>query len=357
MNPHTSYQADKDAQSKRVASLASIAFIMVCVVMFGATAYYHLGGGRWSFFDCLYMTVITVSTVGFGESLEGMEHVQHARLVTMVLIVLGTGFLLTFFTQLTALFVEVDLRGILRIRAMEKEIEKLTDHIVVCGAGSTGEHVIRELLEAEEKFVVIDMDPDRVALLCEHLDARILYVEGDATDDLSLTRARVKHARGVIAVLHDDKDNVFVTVSVRALNKKATIIAKAVEVSAKSKLRRAGAHRVVSPNEIGGRRLVSEMIRPYAVEFLDRLLSVDRTLRIEGVLIPPGSNLVGKRLMDATIRKTGALVVAIRDMEGGYEYNPGPEAKIQAGDSLIVIARHVDMERLREALEKNTLLR
>lgn len=351
-----SFRPVDDARGQRLTNIASVAVIMVMVVLFGATAYYHFGHGRWSFFDCLYMTVITVSTVGFGETLEGMHEVPEARIVTMLLIVLGAGFLLTFFTQLTALFVETDLRGILRLRRMEKAIEKLENHIVVCGAGSTGEHVIRELLQAEEDFVVIDTDPARVHVLMEDLGARFLFIEGDATDDHSLQAAGVERARGVIAVLHDDKDNVFVTVSVRALNRNATIIAKAIEVSAKSKLRRAGAHRVVSPNEIGGRRLVSEMIRPYAVEFLDRLLSVDRSLRIEDVMLPPESNLIGKRLRNAAIRRTGALVVAIRDLEGEYTYNPGPEQVLRAGDSLIVIARHADLERLREGIENNQLL-
>lgn len=346
-----------DPRSSVYGRLLSAAFILTCVVVLGATLYYHLGEGRWTFFDCIYMTVITLSTVGFGETLDGMHDIPEARAVTLVLIVVGSGTLLYFLSNLTALVVEGDLQGILRIRRMQRRIDNLEKHIVVCGAGNTGEHVIRELLDVGAHFVVIDLDPQRIRVLGEDLGAEILHIAGDATDDHSLTGAGVERARGVIAALHDDKDNLFVTISARHLNKNARIVAKAVESSTIPKLQRAGADAIVSPNQIGGLRLVSEMIRPTAMEFLDRLLKDDRKLRIEDVRIPDVSNLVGHTLAEAEIRATGALVIAVRKPDGTFIYNPQGGERLEAGSSLIVIAHTEDVRRLRERLARDTLLR
>ena len=349
----TSRVADRSASAR----LLSAAFLLVCVVVLGATAYYHIGDGRWSYFDCVYMTVITLSTVGFAETLEGMEAIPEARALTLGLIVVGSGTLLYFLSNFTAMVVEGDLRGILRARRMQKRIDHLENHIVVCGAGNTGEHVIGELVDAGVSFVVIDQDEDRVRVLGEDLGTELLHVAGDATDDHTLERAGVVRARGVIAALTTDKDNLFITISVRHLNPKARIVAKAIDSTTTPKLRRAGAHAIVSPNYIGGLRLVSEMIRPQAVEFLDRLLREDNKLRIEDVEIPPSANIVGHTLAECAIRQTGALVLAIRRSNGEYIYNPGPDVKLDAGSHLIVIAHAEDLARLREAMLADRLLR
>jgi len=337
--------------------LLSAAFILACVVVLGATAYYQIGDGRWSFFDCVYMTVITLSTVGFAETLEGMDAIPQARVLTLGLIVVGSGTLLYFLSNLTALVVEGDLRGILRARRMQKRIDHLENHIVVCGAGNTGEHVIGELVDAGVSFVVIDKDEARVRVIGDDLGTELLHVAGDATDDHTLERAGVVRARGVIAALTTDKDNLFITISVRHLNPNARIVAKAIDSTTTPKLRRAGAHAIVSPNYIGGLRLVSEMIRPQAVQFLDRLLREDNKLRIEDVEIPATANVVGHTLAECSIRQTGALVIAIRTADGKYVYNPGPDVTLDAGSHLIVIAHAEDLARLREAMLDNRLLR
>ncbi len=337
--------------------LLSAAIFLACIVGIGALAYYRLGEGRWTVFECFYMTVITLSTVGFGETLDGMAEVPEARMVTMVLIVIGSGTLLYFLSNLTALVVEGDLQGILRGKRMLRRIGKLEGHIVVCGAGSTGEHVIGELVDAGLPFVVVDNDADRVRVLGEDLGIELLQVIGDATDDHSLQAAGIERARGVISALTSDKDNVFITISVKHLNPRARIVAKAIDATAIPKLRRAGAHAIVSPNQIGGLRLVSEMIRPRAMQFLDRLLREDNKLRIEDVAIPKGSNLIGHNLAQCTIRKTGALVLAIRQHDGELLFNPGPEAPLEEGAHLIVIAHAEDVIRLKEGLGADSLLR
>ena len=351
-----------EGRSRAMGRLLSASVFLSVAVAVGTMAFYQIGQGRWTLFDCLYMTVITLSTVGFGETLEGMDGVPEARMVTMILIVVGSGTLLYFLSNFTALVVEGDLQGILRQRRMQRHIEALEDHIIVCGAGNTGEHVIAELIDADVPFIVIEHDEDRIQMLSADFGTELLYIIGDATDDHSLEDAGIERARGVISCLHTDKDNLFVTVSARALTlerQKATplrIVTKAVDSSAGRKMQRAGASAIVSPNQIGGLRLVSEMIRPRAIEFLDRLLRADRRLRIEDVTIPHGSNLDGRTLADASIRQTGALVIAVRQADGTYVYNPGGSLQLQAGASLIVIAHTEDVKRLSDGLARGTLL-
>jgi len=351
-----------EGRSRAMGRLLSASVFLSVAVAVGTMAFYQIGQGRWTLFDCLYMTVITLSTVGFGETLEGMDGVPEARMVTMILIVVGSGTLLYFLSNFTALVVEGDLQGILRQRRMQRHIEALEDHVIVCGAGNTGEHVIAELIDADVPFIVIEHDEDRIQMLSADFGTELLYIIGDATDDHSLEDAGIERARGVISCLHTDKDNLFVTVSARALTlerQKATplrIVTKAVDSSAGRKMQRAGASAIVSPNQIGGLRLVSEMIRPRAIEFLDRLLRADRRLRIEDVTIPHGSNLDGRTLADASIRQTGALVIAVRQADGTYVYNPGGSLQLQAGASLIVIAHTEDVKRLSDGLARGTLL-
>ena len=329
--------------------LISAAGVLGAVLLVGATSYFAVGEGRWSWFDCFYMTIITLSTVGFAETLEGMNEVPEARAVTVALIVLGSGTLLYFISSLTALIVEGDLQGILRRRRMQRAIGTLNNHIIVCGIGTTGRHIATELGAVGIPFVVIDINGARLEELNEEFDERLLYVLGDATDDHTLELAGVERARGVISALNDDKANLFVTISARALNPNARIVAKSIESSTEAKLRRAGADAVVAPNYIGGVRLFSEMVSPKTVAFLDRIVRFGSgiSVGIESIDIPEGSPLVGKRLAETNLRETGALVVAVHLSDGDYVYNPGSEHLLQAGDSLIVLAESQDVKNLR----------
>ncbi|MBW1831868.1 MAG: NAD-binding protein, partial [Deltaproteobacteria bacterium] len=162
--------------------LISAAGILAAVVLMGATGYFAVGEGRWSWFDCFYMTIITLSTVGFAETLEGMNELPEARVVT-TLIILGSGTLLYFISSLTALIVEGDLQGILRRRSMQRATSKLNEHVIVCGIGTTGRHIAIELSAVGVPFVVVDTDRERLDGLNEEFDDALLYVIGDATDD------------------------------------------------------------------------------------------------------------------------------------------------------------------------------
>ena len=236
---------------------------------------------------------------------------------------------------------------------MKQALVKLTGHTIVCGAGSTGIHVIEELVHSKLPFTVIDSDEQRLLELAERFGAdKFIHVVGDATDDEVLVEAGIERASAVIAALHEDKDNLFVTITASALNPKARIVAKGIEVSARAKLLRAGARSVVSPTIIGGMRLASEAIRPTVVEFLDLMLrDPKKNLRIEELTVPEGSTLVGVALKDTNIRQASrAMVLAIRATDGGYEYNPEPGYVMTAGATLIVLAETAEMKKLRDGV-------
>jgi len=332
--------------------LISAAGILTAVVLMGATGYFAVGEGRWSWFDCFYMTIITLSTVGFAETLEGMNELPEARVVTIALIILGSGTLLYFISSLTALIVEGDLQGILRRRSMQRAISKLNEHVIVCGIGTTGRRIAIELSAVGVPFVVVDTNRERLEELSEEFEDALLYVIGDATDDHILALAGIDRARGVISALNDDKANLFVTISARALNPDARIVAKSIEPATEAKLRRAGADSVVAPNYIGGVRLFSEMVTPKAAAFLDRIVQFGggTSVGIEAIDIPPDSPIAGQRLAETDIREAGALVVAVHRSDGDYVYNPGSEHLLEAGDSLIVLADSEDIAALRQTV-------
>lgn len=321
--------------------------LLVLVVLFGTVLIHWVGGGRWTWFQSLFHTVITLSTVGYGE-LPGMENDPTARVLSMMLIVLGAGSMVYFASVVTALLVEGELRELLRRNRMRKGIDSLHDHIIVCGVGRTGQHVLDELRATRTPFVVVDHDAEKLgALHEEHPD--MAYLAGDATEDDVLINAGIHRARGVVAALTDDKENLYVTLSARSLNPALRIISKCVEPTAEAKLRKAGADKVVSPNHIGGMRLASEMIRPNVTEFLDIMLRDPKhVLRIEEATVSQASPLAGRTLGEAALRKVcDVLVVAVRDAEGKYKFNPGAEQSLKVGSTLIVLGEREEIAKLR----------
>jgi voltage-gated potassium channel len=321
-----------------------------CLVFGGAAGFFFLGHGRWHFADCLYMTVITLSTVGFSE-LNQMDSVPGARVLTVCLIVSGIGALAYVQGNLTALLVEGAIGQALRRNRMRKKIDSMSKHVVVAGAGSTGKHVLEELILTQTKFVVIDRDLPHLEKLNEDMMAgSMLYIHGDATEDHVLVLAGVTRARGVVAALTHDKDNLYVTLSARSLNASARIIAKITENEAGPKMLKAGATSVVNPTMIGGARMASELIRPEVNEFLDQMLrDKDKNLRLEEVVVPTGSAFIGLMLKDTPIRqKTRLLVVAVRSRDRSFTYNPDSDYTIQEGTTLIVMGETESIVKLRK---------
>jgi len=325
------------------------AAVFMAVFLVGGLGYRVIGDGQWSYSDCFYMTIITLSTVGFAETLPDMDQVPGARIWTIGLILLGSGTLLYFASTLTALIVEGDLRGALHRKKMTRLLAKINDHFIVCGIGATGWNIVLELHRTHNAFVVVDIDQDRVDRLTAEIGP-FLSVVGDAAEDHVLLDAGIEHAAGLIASLPDDRDNLFVTITARALSDQLRIVTKTIEPESESKVRRAGADAVVSPNHIGGMRMASEMLRPKAVKFLDEMLR-DRhaSRRIEEVLIPQGSPLVGRTLSQARLRQQAdSLVIAIRKTDGTHFYNPPGNFQLAPGQTLIAMVLSSDFHELKK---------
>jgi voltage-gated potassium channel len=308
-------------------------------VALGTAGYWILGAGHWTLLDCAYMTVTTVATVGFGEILP-VASVPAGRPFTLILVVLGTLALWWSMASITAFLVQGEIGGLRWRRRMESGARKVRDHVVVCGAGATGIHCVRELAHLGTPFVVIDRDPAVAEEVTRaHGGAAVV---GDATHDEVLERAGITRARGVISALTDDKDNLFVTITARALNPALRIVAKAIEAKAEPKLRRAGADAVVSPNAMGGLRMVSEMVRPEVTSFLDVMLrDKGEALRLEEVAVPGDSPWAGRRLEDLDLERRGLFLLAIRDPAAGgrFRHAPSPEEPVAAGSILILLGR------------------
>ena len=331
--------------------LRAMAALLIAVTV-GTVGFWILEGGRVPLSSCLYMTVITLSTVGYGEVIPMSGPV---RAFTSFLIVFGMGTLIYFGSVVVAFWVELDMTKVRRRRKMQRKIATLKDHVIVCGIGTTGAHVARELFAVKTPFIMIDSDAERLDsmhTLLKTVPDNSLYIVGDATEDAVLKEAGIDRARGLVAALRNDKDNLYIILSARQTNPGLRIVARAMEKDAPSKMLRAGADQVVSPNLIGGRRIASEMVRPEVVEFLDMMmLDLDKNTRIEQVTLPPGSPLVGKKLSDANIRKlTDVLVIAIRHKDGKYSYNPGSDTELTADATMIVLGAADSVIRLRQSI-------
>jgi voltage-gated potassium channel len=335
-------------EHRRVPRVLGAVLVLASITVAGGLWLYVLGDGRWRLWDALYMALNAVSTAGFRE-IEGMEQVAFARAATFVTIVAGLGAVAYFQSSLTALLVEGVIGKRLRSTRMQKRIDHLGDHVIVCGVGTTGVHVVEELHLTRVPFVAIDRDRhllERVARDVTRGD--LLYVVGDATEDAVLVEAGITRCRGVVAALTEDRDNLYVTLSARSLNAGARIVTKVIAADAAPKMVRAGANATVSPNMIGGRQLASEIARPVVVEFIDQMLrQKDQILRLEEVVIPDGSFFVGRTLLEVPIRsETKLLVVALR-VERQFLYNPEPSTTLEAGSILVVLGESKNVERLR----------
>jgi voltage-gated potassium channel len=328
--------------------IAAPILVLGSVIGVGGLALYVLGRGRWSLAETLYVSVNAVSTVGFHEP-EGLGQVRWSRAVVVGMILAGLGAVTYFQSSLTALLVQGVIGERLRKKRMQARIDSLRDHVIVTGAGSTGMHAVEELLATRTPCVVVDRSREVLERIsAEFGKGELLYVVGDATDDMILTLAGITRAMGVIAALTEDKDNLFVTLSARSLNAGARIVAKVIAHDAAPKMMRAGANATVSPNMMGGRRLASELVRPTVNEFLDQMLrDKDEVLRLEEVVIPDGSPFVGRSLRDVPIRaETKLLVVALR-VDRKFIYNPEPGVVIEAGTVLVVLGEAANVARLR----------
>ncbi|NIA31319.1 MAG: potassium channel protein [Actinobacteria bacterium] len=317
--------------------------LVLGVMLLGTSGYMVLQ--KWNFLDAVYMTVITIATVGFREV---RDLSSSGRIFTMILILLGIGVGSYAVGNIAAFFVEGQILDLLRGRKMEKEITNLKNHIIVAGYGKIGIEVCSRLHNMQEKFIVIDKDEDKIS---EALAKDYLAAVGEATDDEILERAGVKYARGLISAISDDSANVYLVLTARALNANLRIIARGTDEASLKKMIRAGADRVVSPFEIGARRMAALMVQPDIIDFIDAFSpGATLGLRLEKVELLPSSNLVGKRLDESHIKRDtgGALILAIEEPGLATQINPLGSTILKANDKLLAIADDEQITRLKQ---------
>jgi len=331
-------------------------FAMVSIVLVGGVALWLAGEHEYPLWECIYFSLYTVATVGYAELPNFAQH-PGIHWVIVVLIVAGVGAISFFQSALTVMFVEGVIGKAVRRRRMERKIAGLRQHVIVAGCGRTGRYVIGELCAGSTPFVVIERDEDTLLNLYEEYP-QVLSIPGDATADHILMQAGADRAMGLVACLSDDRDNLFVTLSMRALNPLARITAKVVDINNETKVVRAGADCTVNPNRIGGKRLASELLRPHVTEFLDEMLKVtEGQLHFDEVELVDGTSVAGRTLREVPIRtKTNLLVVAVRQPDGSYTYNPSPDERLCVGERLIVMGLLSDVERLREMVKPDALV-
>jgi len=312
-----------------------VAIVAVVLALVLGTISFKLLEG-WSLLDSLYVTAQTITTVGFGDL---TPKTRAGRIFATAFMVLGVGVVLYALTATVQSIVQSELVAAFGQRRLSRKMSKLKDHFIICGAGRVGSHLIRDLTQAGELFIVIERDPEKVA---ELTDRGVVVLVRDATLEESLHDAGVEHARGLASCLPDDADNVYVVLTARDLNPNVHIVARAAQEQAEIKLLRAGANRVISPTIIGGHRMAAALMKPAVSDFLDSITASRLDLAFEQVEVRANSPLVGKKLRDTNIRSAlDIVIVSIRRNHGQTIFNPNGDAEIESGDLLIAIG-HVD---------------
>jgi voltage-gated potassium channel len=318
-----------------------VALGMVLTVFAAGTVGYWLLG--LDVVDAMYMTVITITTVGYRELL-GDDPTTTEKVFTMAVIVTGVSTVLYTFTLGVQVVVEGQLREFVGRRRMDKKIADMRDHVIVCGWGRVGKAVAEDLEHSGKQVVVVDVDADRVRGI-DHPT-----VVGDATLDTTLASAGIEHAAALVAALEGDAENLFVTLSSRAIRDDLFIVARARQEESVAKLARAGADRVVNPQELGAARMASFVARPHVAEFVDVVMH-ERSMefRMQEIEVTNDSPLAGQSLREANLRqKAGVLVLALRQVDGTFTTNPDPDTVIEPKQVIIAVGTDVDLERLDE---------
>lgn len=330
-----------------------IAFVLIAGVNLAlAGGYWVMNQGRTNqdgseigYLQCLYMTVVSTFTVGYGELVPVVTAAD--RVYTMLVIVLGLGSMGYALSQMTAFVVEGDLKEIIARRKMEKNIAALRGHFIVCGTGDVGRYVIEELLATKRPFVAVETDEAQVRKLTAKQP--FPYVVGDATDEVVLAQAGIKVAAGVMCALPHDRDNLVLAMTCRQVNPRVRIVAKAQDIKLSQRIKSAGADSVVSPQFIGGMRLVSEMVRPTVVSFLDLMLrDMDKAMRVEEIDVQAGSQLAGTRLVEHIVADSNVLVMALKAPGADkFLYVPPSDAVLEPGCLLVVLGETEAVAQLR----------
>ncbi|MDP1832951.1 MAG: potassium channel protein [Geothrix sp.] len=332
MKPGTPFPIVRDEQ--RDAPLQRLRYalaLLAAIIVAGALGYHLLA--KLNALDSFYMAIITLFTVGFREL---GEVNAYTKLFTIFYLIIGLGVATYAISNLTALLLEGDLRGYLMERRMQKRLDDLTDHVIVCGFGKMGFQAAWELKKAGVPFVIVEQDETKGR---SPRFAGELIIYGNAMDELMLERAGIRQARGLITALTTDADNVLVTLTVKQIRPDLPVVARSAKLGTERQLRAAGADHIVSPYEIGGRRMVGLLLRPEMMNFFDIVLQQEQLeLGLERITIASGSALVGQTLREARLRHaTGSLLVGLVHPGAGLRFNPSGDERFQAGDELLIM--------------------
>lgn len=319
---------------------AIILFLLLLIS--GCSGYMYLEG--YSFIDGLYMTIISITTVGYGEvhtlSPEG-------KLFTISLILIGVGYVGYIASNSIAFIVNGELNNIFRKKKMNKMIGDLKEHIIVCGYGRVGRESCLQLLEEKQEFVVIEKELDRVQLA---LKKGFLAIYGDSTEENVLNKAEVSRAKGLITTLSNTSENTFVTLAVKEINENIFVVAGGTDERSEKILYRAGVDKVISPARIGGKKMVSTICHSPTLELIVSLVQ-DRSVDIKfaEIVLKKGSSLIDKTLVGSNIKKLtdGIMVVGIKPIDSGINLNPAPDTVFNAEDKLILLGTRKQIESLR----------
>lgn len=314
--------------------ILSILFVLVCLVLIGTVGYILIE--NFSVLDALYMTIITISTVGFRE----VRHLSDTgKIFTVFFIIAGLGSVAYAFTTIAVFFAEGEFKEILWRRRMKSQILGLKEHYILCGAGQTGLSVIEYFQNSNVDFIVIEKDKEKAD---ELIKQGVLTICGDAINEETLAKSHIYHAKGLITCLSNDADNVFTVLTARSMNEKLHIVSRVIDKKSHAKLRKAGANNTLSPNEIGGFRMAALLLKPVVISFLDIITRAgDTVFDLEEVSICQGSKLLGKNLQNARIsEEIGLIVLAIKKRgEKELKLNPDAQEILDEGDKILVIGK------------------
>ena len=328
----------------RTTHLVIVILLAMFLVGLGTAGYMVIED--WNVLDSLYMTVITLSTIGYGEV---NPISQTGRIFTLVLIVMGVGFFLYVIGNVVQFLVEGRIRLILGRHKLDKQIGQLHNHYIVCGYGRMGRALCRYLIQKRLKFVVVEKNEDRIPVMnTDH----VLYVAGEATIEENLHKAGIKRASNLIATLGTDADNVFLVLLAKGLNPDLYVVARASQNASKKPLYTAGANVVVSPFDVGARRMAHAILRPNVIRFLEYAFADEDTdIHIEEIPVAESSMLVGVPLMESRIRQDhNLMILSIIKADGEMVFNPSADTIIRSDEKVIAVGSSDDLNRLEKAL-------
>jgi voltage-gated potassium channel len=322
--------------------LVILGLLTILLVLIGTLGFHTLEG--WSLFDSLYATVITLSTIGYGDF---VPRTPAGKLFTIGLVLCGVFTLFFAATEIIRSVVSGEVADILGRRQMERELARMQNHVIVCGFGRMGKLVCQEFSRERVPFVIVD---EREEPLREFRLPHGIPLAGDATSDEVLRRAGVERARGLVTVMASDANNLFTTMSARLLSAKLYIVARVESSASEEKLLRAGANRVVSPYQIGGARVAHAMLKPTVVDFIELATRTGHIeLQMEESRIADNSPLAGCKLRESRLRADlHVIIVAIKNKEGEMLFNPDPETILRAGDILVAMGHKEQLQMLED---------